>query len=544
MGWRKFFSMHQSPTVALSRWLLGYLQRDSSKFLLRYPILTMAPDEACRSAIERVLKKNTPEYFPIAAKLAIAFTLLITIGMSSLGFLIGSNQTRLLDKQIAWLGLTITEQAAESAKEPLLANDVLALEIITTNTVSQDKILGTAIYSDDHTLVAASGSVPSLRRLNQSTAFENKPDPEPVNWKYFDSDLDRSIISFMQPISHRDIIVGYALLSFDRSMLATAKSQTIHMVVTTTILIIGFGIMASIIMGNRLTRPIDELITVSQAIVDGNYNFHVHERRKDELGILMESMNAMSKGLLRKEQVERVFSRYVSEGVAKQVLQDLEDVEQVKLGGQHVNASVLFADIVGFTHLSESMSPEDISKLLNLYFSYIADAVRFCGGHIDKYIGDCAMIVFGVPEKNADHIFSAAACAWMINRLIDEVNQHRIIHKEIPIQLRIGLNSGIMIAGNMGSTDRMDYTVVGDTVNLASRLSHAGKPGQIIISEDIALDKSLKNRIETEFVDTISIRGKANPISLFQVVDISSACRDTFLTEIERIIHCNEATLA
>ena len=541
MGWRNFISINQSPTVALSRWLLVYLQKDSSKFLLRYPVLTMTPDEACRSAIDRVLKKNKPEFLPIAAKLAIAFTLLITIGMSSLGFLIGSNQTRLLDKQIAWLGLTVTEQVAESAKEPLLANDVLALELITANTVGQDKILGTAIYSDDHTLVTASGSVPPLRRLNQSAAFENKPDTKPINWKHFDSELNRSIISFIQPISYRDVIVGYALLSFDRSMLATAKNQTIHMVITTTMVMIGLGIMASIVMGNRLTRPINELITVSQAIVDGNYNFHVHERRKDELGILMESMNAMSKGLLRKEQVERVFSRYVSESVAKQVLQD---VEQVKLGGQHVNASVLFADIVGFTHLSESMLPEDISKLLNLYFTYIADAVRFCGGHIDKYIGDCAMIVFGVPEKDPDHIFSAAACAWMINRLIDRVNQYRLIREEIPIQLRIGLNSGVMIAGNMGSADRMEYTVVGDTVNLASRLSHAGKPGQIIFTEEIALDKSLKDRIAAEPVDTISIRGKTKPISIFQVVDIKSECRDTFLTEIERIIQCNEAIRA
>jgi len=541
MGWRNFISMNLSPTVALSRWLLEYLQKDTSRFLLRYPVLTMTPDEACRSAIDRVLKKNTPKHFPIAAKLAIAFTLLITIGMSSLGFLIGSNQTRLLDKQIAWLGHTVTGQVAESAKEPLLANDVLALELITTNTLSQNKILGTAIYSDDHTLVAASGSVPPLRQLNQSAAFENKPDTKPIHWKHFDSALNRSIISFIQPISYRDVIVGYALLSFDRSMLATAKNQTIHMVITITMVMIAFGIMASIVMGNRLTRPINELIAVSQAIVDGNYNFHVHERRKDELGILMESMNAMSKGLLRKEQVERVFGRYVSESVAKQVLQD---VEQVKLGGQHVNASVLFADIVGFTHLSESMSPEDISKLLNLYFTYISDAVRFCGGHIDKYIGDCAMIVFGVPEKNSDHIFSAAACAWMINHLIDRVNQHRLIREEIPIQLRIGLNSGVMIAGNMGSADRMDYTVVGDTVNLASRFSHAGRPGQIIISQEIALGKSLKDRIKTEAVDTISIRGKTKPISIFQIVDIKSQCRNTFLTEIEHIIQNNEAIRA
>ncbi len=503
----------------------------------------MTPDEACRSAIDQVLKR-TPGNFPIAAKLSIAFTLLLMVGMISLGFLIGSNQTRLLDKQIALLGRTVTEQVAESAKEPLLANDVLELEILTSNTLNQEKILGTAIYSDDHTIVASAGSIPPLDRLNQSEAFDKEQNIEPIDWRYFDNRLNRSIISFIQPINYRDITVGFALLSFDRSLLATAKNQTIHMVVTTTIVMIGFGIMASIMLGSRLTRPINELIAVSRAIVDGNYNFRVHERRKDELGILMDSMNAMGKGLLRKEQVESVFSRYVSESVAKQVLDDLENVEQIELGGEHVNATVLFADIVGFTSLSESMPPQAISRLLNLYFTYIADAVRFCNGHIDKYIGDCAMVVFGVPEKNVDHIFSAISCAWMINQLIDQINQRRIDSNEVPIRLRIGLNHGTMVAGNMGSNDRMDYTVVGDAVNLASRLSHAGNPGQIIISESTALDSSLNNRVASEPINTIPIRGKSKPISIFRVVDINAERRQELLIEIQRILKSKQAYFA
>ena len=503
----------------------------------------MTPDDACRSAIDQVLKK-TPEHFPIAVKLAVAFTLLLIVGMISLGFLIGSNQTRLLDKQIGLLGRTVTEQVAESAKEPLLANDVLKLEVITATALNQDKILGTAIYSDDHSIVASAGSIPPLDQLNRSAAFDKTQRIEPIDWKHFDHNLNRSIISFIQPINYRDVTVGYALLSFDRSLLATAKNQTIHMVITTTIVMIGFGVMASIIMGNRLTRPINELISVSRAIVNGNYNFRVHERRKDELGILMESMNTMSKGLLRKKQVEHVFSRYVSESVAQLVLKDLENVEPIELGGKHVDATVFFADIVGFTSLSESMSPQAISQLLNLYFTYIADAVRFCNGHIDKYIGDCAMVVFGVPEKNADHIFSAISCAWMINQLIDQVNQQRIDANEVPVQLRIGLNNGIMVAGNMGSADRMDYTVVGDAVNIASRLSHAGEPGQIIISETTALDASLNNRVSSEPMDTIAIRGKTRPISLFRVIDINSECRKEMFAEIQRIVHSNQSIFA
>ncbi len=535
MSWNKLISVHRSPTIAIARWLGRALRKDSSRFMERYPVLGMTPDEAYSEAIKRILKK-LPEHVPIAAKLAMAVTLLICAGMVGLGILIGANQTRLLDQQTAILESMIAQQVAESVKEPLLAGDAASLDIIAAQIIDQDKIFGTALFTDDKKIINSAGILPNLKIVKNSPVFDANGKTTDFHQIADETNSQESYISFVQPILHKDITVGYVLLSFDRSLLTNAKRQTIHMVATTTIAMIIFGIMASLVLGNRMTRPINELIKISREIVNGNYNFPVQERRKDEIGMLMESMNTMGRGLLRKEQVEKVFSQYVSNTVANKILDDLDHVENTKLGGHHVNASVAFADIVGFTQLSESMPPQEVSQLLNLYFTYIDKAVQFCNGYIDKYIGDCVMIVFGVPKNNSDHTYNAACCAWMINKLVEKINRHRASKNQTTIQLRIGINSGTMIAGNMGSSERMDYTVVGDAVNLASRLSHEGQPEEIIMTEEVILQENLFDRIATETLDTIKIRGKKLPISIHKVIDINPIFRKDILQEIDHIL--------
>jgi adenylate cyclase len=322
-----------------------------------------------------------------------------------------------------------------------------------------------------------------------------------------------------------------------------AKRDTITTVIGVTLLMLVAAIIASFYLGRRLTRPIEQLLAASSAFAAGKFEYRIQDKRNDELGVLMQSLNSMGEGLLRKEQVEQVFSRYVSPQVARQAIRDLDSMESLQLGGRHVEASVLFADIVGFTSMSEQMKPQEVSSLLNLYFSHIAEVVRFCRGHIDKFMGDCAMIVFGVPEECEEHPFRAVACSWMIMQLVEVMNRQRIRNGEAAVEFRIGVNSGTMLAGNMGSTERMEYTVVGDAVNLASRLSHAGDPRQVIITEEMLANPLLHQRITTREHGTIKLRGKKEPVSLFIVEEIKDAFREEMMQEIRRIL-VRSATVA
>jgi len=293
-------------------------------------------------------------------------------------------------------------------------------------------------------------------------------------------------------------------------------------------------------LGKRLTRPIHQLINAGRAISAGDYHVRLNEQRKDELGSLMQSMNEMTEGLLRKEQVEQTFSRYVSPQVAKAVLSNMN---QVRLGGQHVEASVLFADIVGFTQLSEELHPEQVNSLLNEYFSIIAQAAHCYGGHIDKYMGDCAMLVFGVPENDPEHSFNAAACAITIQELIKIVNKQRADQGLTQVRFSIGINSGMMLAGNMGAAERMDYTVVGDAVNTASRLAAAADAGDVLISDELSQLLQSQGIISARF-KTLALKGKKVPLVTYRVLGVAENQQAMIDDALSAIVNSNSAAVS
>lgn len=488
-------------------------------------------------------QRQLPDYIPIAVKLSLMFALLIAIGMIGLGIVIGTQQAGQLSEQIDKFGTTLVQRMAESAREPLLANDNLNMELIVNTLTDDANIDGAAIFSDEYRLVVKAGMIPEMRLL---PPIDSKQEDSAtlVYWEKPDSTQgEQTFVSFIAPIVFRDITVGYVLLSFDHSVMTMSRRETVTTVIGVTLLMLVAAIAASFYLGRRLTRPIDQLLAASTAFSEGKFEYRILDKRNDEIGVLMQSLNAMGEGLLRKEQVEQVFSRYVSPQVAHQAIRDLDSMESLQLGGRHVEASVLFADIVGFTSMSENMEPQKVSELLNLYFSNIAEAVRFCRGHIDKYMGDCAMIVFGVPEEYEEHPFNAVACSWMIMQMVDVMNRQRIRNGEPAVEFRIGVNSGTMLAGNMGSADRMEYTVVGDAVNLASRLSHAGEPGQVVLTEEMRHNRLLGKRISTSEHGTIKLRGKKEPVSLYTLSEIEDSFREEIMQEIRKIL-VRSATVA
>jgi adenylate cyclase len=218
--------------------------------------------------------------------------------------------------------------------------------------------------------------------------------------------------------------------------------------------------------------------------------------------------------------------------VANEILSDLT---QVELGGRHMRGSVLFADMAGFTALSERMPPVEVGALLNAYFGLIARAAELYQGTVDKFIGDCAMLVFGVPEPDADHRFKAIACAVLIRRITERLNAQRERAGEPRVEFRIGISSGEMLAGNMGSTDRMQFTVVGDTVNLASRISSLAAPGEIVIREDHYLDPEVQRRILARKYRALRVRGRDEPITLYRVRDVATTYRERMDAELAQI---------
>ena len=199
---------------------------------------------------------------------------------------------------------------------------------------------------------------------------------------------------------------------------------------------------------------------------------------RDEMGTLAEAFNDMTRGLLVREQYRSVLSKVVSQDIAEELMKG-----EVELGGENRDMTVLFADIRGFTPLTEGMEPQDVIALLNECMEHLANAVDAEGGVVDKFIGDEVMAVFGAPVYQPDHAIRAVRAAVRMRQGVEEMNRRRAERGERPLGLGIGVATGVAVAGNMGSSDRMNYTVLGSTVNLAARLTSEAAAGEIVVSE-------------------------------------------------------------
>jgi len=468
----------------------------------------------------RSTRSLLPKHIPIGIKLAIAIGILLTIAMSLLGALIVNNQTQLLNRQVHSTGRTIVHQMAESAKELLLANDVLQLEILAYNLATSENILGTAIYSADYKLLASSGQNPFQPNAPYAGSLKNylNDSAKNLDWQWDTSPKGKlDAISFMSPVRFKDVTAGHVLISFSRSAMNQSIQEVVRSIITVTLLLIVIGIIVSYILGKKLTQPIQHLLDASRSIDEGQYDIELKGQRNDEIGFLMTSLNNMAQGMLQKEQVEAAFNRHVSPNIAKKILGNLDEV---KLGGTHVFSTVMFVDIVGFTAKSETMSPQAVAELLNEFYTYVTHSVHLFKGTIDKYIGDCAMIVFGVPEPDDDHVYHAIAYAIFLQRMTKRINTIRVARNKSPVHYRIGINCGEMLAGNMGSAKRMQYTVVGDSVNLASRLASIAGTDQIMISEETYMIPHVKRRIIAQKYQSLQVRGKVEPVSTYLVHDV------------------------
>jgi adenylate cyclase len=248
-----------------------------------------------------------------------------------------------------------------------------------------------------------------------------------------------------------------------------------------------------------LTASQETIVNVSAAPrIDINGN-------AEGLVIAIEDISDVSK-------VKNTFKRYVSKQVVDNLL---EDETKLNLGGEEREVTILFTDIRGFTSMSENMEPEQVVMTLNEYFSEMIDIVFKHNGTLDKIIGDELMVVFGAPLAAEDDTERALNTAVEMQNKIKELNETRKQRGEDPVLVGAGINKGFVVSGNIGSRDMMDYTVIGDTVNLGSRLCSAAGPGEIIVSKEVI--KNQEDKFLFKELKPILVKGKKDKINIFKV---------------------------
>ena len=266
------------------------------------------------------------------------------------------------------------------------------------------------------------------------------------------------------------------------------------------------------IFANRLSRPILRIRDAMEVIARGDFSMRLQTKRSDEIGQLERSVNQAAAELQHREAVKDLFGKYLSHQVVEQVLANREASLTT---GTEKEVSVLFADIRGFTRYAESHPAAHVVKSLNEYFGVVVEVIARHEGVLDKYLGDGLMAMFGAPHHQPDHAAQAVLTALEMQAALQSLNLQRVQRGEEPIDIGIGVNSGMVIVGNIGSSQRMEFTAIGDAANLAARLEHRAAKGEVLIGRQ-TFDK-VKELIESESLGRVEIKGKQEPVEIWMV---------------------------
>jgi adenylate cyclase len=298
------------------------------------------------------------------------------------------------------------------------------------------------------------------------------------------------------------------------------------------IIVLNLAILIVYFFSKTITNPITRLLGATKEIENGNFRVDIVPSSGDEIGELTTSFVAMGRGLEEREKLKETFGKFVNKEIAEQVLKG-----EIKLGGERKIATVFFSDIRQFTAISEKLEPEEVVEFLNQYMTRMVNCVNVTRGVVDKYIGDAIMAVWGTPISYGNDAENAVNGALLMRNELMGFNRGRGDVKKPVINIGCGINTGPVLAGQIGSEERMEYTVIGDTVNLASRIEQLNKPfgTDILISQDTY--DIVKDIFRVEPMQKIMIKGKSEPQQIYAVlgrVDDPTTPKD--LDELRRML--------
>lgn len=273
------------------------------------------------------------------------------------------------------------------------------------------------------------------------------------------------------------------------------------------------AVLIGILLAGGITGPVRVLVGAMHEVLRGNLHFRARVDRTDEIGFMARTFNEMMVGLEEREQIKDTFGRFVSRDVAEAVLNG-----RVPLAGERLEVSILFQDIRGFTRLSEKLDPVALLRLLNRFFTEVVAAVESEGGVVKQFTGDGVMALFGVPQIHADHPRRAVRAALGIVRRLDELNARLSREGLEPLRIGVGIHTGEVVAGLIGPDERVEYGVVGEPVNLASRIESLTKE----FTATILVSKEAAARLSDEFVlgraALLAVKGRSQPVEVVEVL--------------------------
>jgi adenylate cyclase len=401
--------------------------------------------------------------------------------------------------------------------------------IVGTKSVNESFIVGYdggAIAHADTDLVAHAASLKDLKAVSACLSSPS----DNLQFRFADAEGKSRIGSF-----HKVALGQFAVITsvpLDELYAAAYGVARRNLYVTAIVLL--FSMLAAWFFSRTVSRPVLDLVGASRRIEAGDYLVGIAPSSRDEIGLLTESFAHMGRGLAERERIKEQFGKFVNREIAERALKG-----ELSLGGVRKTATIFFSDIRSFTAISEKLAPEAVVEFLNDYMTRMVDCVERTHGVVDKFIGDAIMAVWGAPISIGSPAEDALECVramLMMRGALAEFNKGRGGPDKPVIRIGCGVNTGPCLAGQIGSAHRMEYTVIGDAVNLASRIEALNKPfaTDILISEHTyAL---VRDRVVVEQMPFITVKGKSDPLRIYAVVNLKDSPGPRTLGEVRALL--------
>ena len=379
--------------------------------------------------------------------------------------------------------------------------------------VSQSPDVTEFVVYDEHGRVLADAS--NTRSIYSQTAdplgirlLELNRDASYTEWQETQLLVGRAVILGNKPIGA--VMTGLSTEPLDQKIRTITLQGVLLGIVT---LLIGWTL--TLLFTRQITTPLTELADVAGKMAAGNFSIRVAEKSKDEIGRLAGAFNEMATGLQEREWLKDMFGRFVSQEVAEGIRKG-----EIVLEGENRVVSVLFCDIREFTDFSERHTPGEVVSLLNEYLPLVVQAAQKYGGTVNKFGGDSTLIIYGAPYEVQHDALKAVLTALEIRLAVRQLNR-RLAERGESLRVGVGINTGVALAGAVGPMERQEYTVIGNTVNLAARIDGLNKqfPEHDILISAWTYEALGEYRSQFEMVSLgeIPIRGKAEPIEIWAV---------------------------
>ncbi|MBC8491185.1 MAG: HAMP domain-containing protein [Candidatus Marinimicrobia bacterium] len=453
-----------------------------------------------------------PPRIPIWLQFFASTMVIIITTIFVMSFFILSQQKERLYRQTIKIGKVSLNYFSSNSSVPLLEDNILRLNTLIKDATTVEGLLYAIIVDHNQTIKAHTDINKIGKTYEKFAHMENVKKEQNVTYFNYYSKSGQHVLNLTRPVLFKGKKLGQVHVGVSIDFIEKLIHQARLTIVVITFFIILFGSVIAVWLGFHFSRPISNLVLATGEIGSGNYQHKIILARNDELGNLATAFNRMGDELWKNSLMQKSFGKYIGSEVLEMIM---ADPESAWLKGHRNEVTIVFTDIRGFSSYSKSKEPEEIVEGLNKYFEIATQAIQDHGGYVDKFIGDAVLGVFGVPVYHKDHVERGVRAAIdMQKKFMNKRNNGDSFLQSVGI----GINSGVVVSGNIGSQDKMEYTVIGDTVNLAANLNSLANPGEIIITKSVY--ENLEDIITVKPLSPQHIKGKTDPVETFKLLSI------------------------